>query len=546
MSISSSISTNPNNITVFSGGIIQSSSETKNPTEISAGTTVSGITASGITQYVAGSAVNTIVTGKYQTDPSDWNAYFQSGTQIIQSGGVVSNTEVKSEFYNYYHLLNSNRTSASQVVQSGGKAFDTTLTGDATTMTPGVGGRYSLETVSALQTVESGGMASGIHVQSGGVSIVNSGGVASATTLSGSTEHFFLATSTTDQNAGTKTVHIKGAQIVFGSTTGVTIFSDGLLEVAGEATQVVISSGGLLAAEKGSTLSGISVSSGGTLEVDAGSTIVDPVSVQSGAIFIFDGTDNTSNTISASIVSKSDDAAGTATLEVISAGATIREIDVQGDFSSPLYFTRAASGNAFEMGFGTPCYCPGTLIATQEGEIPVENLQIGTRVQTASGKIRPIRWIGRRAYDPIFTYGNRDVLPILFQKGSLGNNLPRRDLTVSPMHAMFVDGYLIPALHLVNGLSIIQIEKPDQISYIHIELETHDILLAEGAPSESFLDDGSRGMFHNAQEYSKLYPDAPVLRAQYCAPRLEDGPELAHIHQRLKNFAYHHFSQSAA
>jgi len=71
MSISSSISTNPNNITVFSGGIIQSSSETKNPTEISSGTTISGITASGITQYVAGSAVNTIVTGKYQTDPGD-------------------------------------------------------------------------------------------------------------------------------------------------------------------------------------------------------------------------------------------------------------------------------------------------------------------------------------------------------------------------------------------------------------------------------------------------------------------------------------------
>lgn len=111
---------------------------------------------------------------------------------------------------------------------------------------------------------------------------------------------------------------------------------------------------------------------------------------------------------------------------------------------------------------------------------------------------------------------------------------------------MFVDGYLIPALHLVNGLSIIQIEKPDQISYIHIELETHDILLAEGAPSESFIDDGSRGMFHNAHEYSELYPDAPVVPAQYCAPRLEDGEELARIHQRLKDYAQQALSEKAA
>lgn len=111
---------------------------------------------------------------------------------------------------------------------------------------------------------------------------------------------------------------------------------------------------------------------------------------------------------------------------------------------------------------------------------------------------------------------------------------------------MFVDGYLIPALHLVNGLSIIQIEKPSHISYIHIELETHDILLAEGAPSESFLDDSSRGMFHNAHEYSELYPDAPGVPVQYCAPRLEDGEELARIHQRLKDYAQQALSEKAA
>lgn len=546
MPVSSSFSDSTNAPTVFSGGTIQDTATNTNPTEIPAGTTLSGITASGITQYVAGSAINTIVTGKYQKDFSDWEAYFQSGTQIIQSGGVVSNTEVKSEFYNYSSYLNPLMESASQVVQDGGKAFNTTLTGDATTMTPGAGGRYYLQTVSALQTIESGGVASGIHVQSGGVSIVNAGGVASATTLSGSTEHFFLATSTTDQNAGMKTIHIQGAQIVSGSTTDVTIFSDGLLDVVGEATHVVISSGGLLAAGDNSTISDIAVSSGGVIEVSTSTTITDPISVQSGAAFIFDGTDNSTNTISASVVSKSDDTPGTATLEVLSAGTVIRELDVQGDFSSPLYFTRAASGNAFEMGFGTPCYCPGTLIAAEEGEIPVENLQIGTRVRTLSGELRSVRWIGRRSYDPLFAFGNRDVLPILFRKGALGNGLPRRELTVSPLHAMFLEGYLIPALHLVNGLSILQIQKPRQIQYVHVELETHDILLAEGAPSESFLDDGSRGMFHNAHEYDEIYPDTPSIPPRYCAPRLEDGPDLARIYQSLKKQAEDGLSWKAA
>ncbi|KXV27939.1 Hint domain-containing protein [Gluconobacter japonicus] len=545
MSISSNDSTTINSLTVFAGGTLQSSGSDTNPTEIPAGTTLSGITASGITQYVGGTAINTLVTGEHQLAFGNDDWYKISGTQIIQSGGEAFNTDLKSEFYTYYGFINPNEALSFQIVKNGGKVFNTTLTGDAITFTPGTGAQYFLETVSALQTVESGGLASGTHVQSGGVSIIKDGGIAKDTTLSGTTEDFDLKSSFYENLTATP-VHIQGAQFVTGTTLDVTILSDGLLDVTGVASHVVISSGGLLLAETGSTLSDISVSSGGVIELSTGTTITDPISVQSGAAFIFAGIDNSNNTISAAIVSKSSETSGTAILDVLSAGSVLREVQIQGDFTSPLYFTRAASGNAFEMGFGTPCYCPGTLIATEEGEIPVENLQVGTRVQTASGEIRPIRWIGRRAYDPIFAYGNRDVLPILLRKGSLGNTLPRRDLTVSPLHAMFVDGYLIPALHLVNGLSIIQIEKPDQISYIHIELETHDILLAEGAPSESFIDDGSRGMFHNAHEYSELYPDAPVVPAQYCAPRLEDGEELARIYQRLKDYAQQALSEKAA
>jgi hypothetical protein len=82
---------------------------------------------------------------------------------------------------------------------------------------------------------------------------------------------------------------------------------------------------------------------------------------------------------------------------------------------------------------------------------------------------------------------------------------------------------LIEAKDLVNGVSIVQVQEIDRVDYIHIELDSHDLILAEGAWSETFVDDDSRGMFHNSHEYRALYPDAPVGPARYCAPRLDTG-----------------------
>ena len=64
---------------------------------------------------------------------------------------------------------------------------------------------------------------------------------------------------------------------------------------------------------------------------------------------------------------------------------------------------------------------------------------------------------------------------------------------------------LIEAKDLVNGLSIVQAERVGSVEYFHIELDTHDVIIADGALSESFIDDNSRGMFHNAHEYDTLY-----------------------------------------
>jgi hypothetical protein len=72
----------------------------------------------------------------------------------------------------------------------------------------------------------------------------------------------------------------------------------------------------------------------------------------------------------------------------------------------------------------------------------------------------------------------------------------------------------------------VQAERFDDVEYFHIELESHDVIIAEGARSESFIDDDSRGIFHNASDYRALYPDAPDVPAHYCAARRNDGYEL--------------------
>ncbi|MCJ2070711.1 Hint domain-containing protein [Methylobacterium sp. J-030] len=197
--------------------------------------------------------------------------------------------------------------------------------------------------------------------------------------------------------------------------------------------------------------------------------------------------------------------------------------------------TNSVTTNPTPPANNAPCYCTGTRILTDRGLVAVEDLAIGDRVVTASGANRQIRWIGTRSYGGRFANTNPAVLPVCIKAGALVDAVPVRDLWVSPDHALFLDGVLVPAECLVNGTSIVKAERVEAVTYWHVELDSHDVLLAEDAPAESFVDDGGRAIFHNAAEHRALYPHATAWtgKAAYCAPRVTDGFALEAIRRRL-------------
>jgi hypothetical protein len=111
--------------------------------------------------------------------------------------------------------------------------------------------------------------------------------------------------------------------------------------------------------------------------------------------------------------------------------------------------------------------------------------------------------------------------------------VPIRDLDISPGHALLLDGVLIKADRLLNGISIRQLEAVDSLEYIHLELDTHDTILAEGAAAETYVECNNRGKFQNAAEFAQLYPDVEAPKWAYCAPRVEGGDELAAVRRTL-------------
>jgi hypothetical protein len=186
-----------------------------------------------------------------------------------------------------------------------------------------------------------------------------------------------------------------------------------------------------------------------------------------------------------------------------------------------------------------PCFAEGTRLLTRRGEVAVEELQPGDDVMAVlAGRFLPVIWVGRRSVDCTGEDRPAEVWPMRVRAHAFGPSRPHRDLYLSPDHAVHVDGMLVPIRYLENGTTI-QRERRDRVTYFHVELARHDIVLSEGLGSESYLDTGNRDDFVRPRRTEGETPEQAEEAARQvwaergCLALVTDGAALRTVRTKL-------------
>ncbi|GBQ21401.1 hypothetical protein AA0472_0438 [Acetobacter estunensis NRIC 0472] len=507
-------------LTISGGGLIENTTVATNAFVVASGAAASNVTLSGsnVLESLYGTDSGTVILAGTKQDINDGGVasgatVSAGGNQLILAGGSAYGTIAYGVAgLAQESITNAGYISGAQLIGSGALLHADAGSADGTLLISGG---------SAL--IESGAIMNDTTVESGGVLFVHAGGNASGVVVE-SGGHISGAGGTTA--AGATVANI----------TNATVQSGGELDAINTTVSgATVESNGCLVAYHDSgytpTIDAVTVQAGGTLELVQSDITVTNLTLASGGMLALDalkGADTPSVSVSGDTVTITATSNGTTLTQTLSFA------DTQGALTPEEFSSADWSDGVLTY---VACYLLGTLIAVENEEVPVETLRIGDHVRTASGALRPIRWIGRRSYAPEFVASNSSLFPVLFRAGSLGEGLPRRDLRVSAMHAMFLNGVLVPAGALINGHSIVRDESIGEVNYFHIELDTHDVLLAEGAASESYVEDGARGIFQNFSEYYTLYPDASREWAVRCAPYVDEGETLRAIRAKLEEHA---------
>jgi len=163
----------------------------------------------------------------------------------------------------------------------------------------------------------------------------------------------------------------------------------------------------------------------------------------------------------------------------------------------------------------TLCFAAGTLIATPDGDVAVETLQPGDLVLTASGATTRVVWLGRQTQVKLFSQPEQ-FCPVRIAAGALAENVPATDLSVTVDHGIVFAEAVVHAGALVNGTTITRTPKsalPDRLTWYHVETEDHAVILANGCPAETFIDNAGRERFDNFDEFLALTGGVlPVLK----------------------------------
>ncbi len=303
-----------------------------------------------------------------------------------------------------------------------------------------------------------------------------------------------------------------GAQNIYagGTASGVTL--DGGYEFVhgGTASHVVINYDGRETVSSGGSAAFTQINAGGVLAISGG-TAADTTIAIGGAVSI-EQIAYTSG-MSASISGGE--------LNLLSGGVTLYSLAVDGNYAGDTFKVTSDDYSGSGAYITVLCFYPGTHIATQAGAPGVEALCVGDLVRTENGPMQ-VRWVGQSHVHMRFADKLR-LLPIRITAGALGDGLPLRDLLLSPDHALFIGGILVQAAALVNGVSIYREHGvPEQFTYYHVELASHELLWAEGALAESFVDNVDRVHFCNWDDRNA--PAAPIPEMPF--PRAKSQRQL--------------------
>ena len=195
------------------------------------------------------------------------------------------------------------------------------------------------------------------------------------------------------------------------------------------------------------------------------------------------------------------------------------------------------------------CYMSGTRLQTQNGWALVQDLQVGDLLKTVSGDVQPVVWLGESTIDCRRQQDKKNAYPVRIAQHAFGLNLPERDLYVSPLHSLYVQGVMIPAIHLVNGLTVTQEQQETFVTYYHVELPQHNAVFAEGLPAETYLDttpenrhffqanNGGQKVFAMDAQFPACPQGTPVWQhiwdTQGFAPLTQSGPILEAVKASL-------------
>lgn len=197
------------------------------------------------------------------------------------------------------------------------------------------------------------------------------------------------------------------------------------------------------------------------------------------------------------------------------------------------------------------CFCAGTLIQTDRGPVAVEALVVGDLVLTLDRGLQPVRWIGRRRVTVAETVARPDFLPVRIAFGAMGLGRPTQDLELSPQHRVMVRSRiaermtgraeaLVAAKHLCGVSGIAQGTVPRAVDYLHLRLERHEVVRANGLWAETLLvgPEALRAMGQAARaELRLLFPELVEGWADTARPVLAGRQARRFLGRHVKNRA---------